>query len=287
MEQSQKTWQVLELLKVTENLLKEKNIENPRLNAELLLCDVLKEPRIKLYIDFEKPVSEDEISKYRAKIKRRLNREPLQYILGYTEFYGLRFNLTPDVLIPRPETEILVEKAVELISSFEMINPKILEIGTGSGCVAVSIASKVNCSIDAIDISNKALAVARNNAVLNKTADKINFLNKNFLDDVKSLEDYDVVISNPPYIPVLEMDTVGEEIKDFEPRHALTDENEGLSFYKSVFNLVKTSRKPVKVFLEIGDGKRKKIEALLNETGINNYEFYKDYHGIDRVLYIV
>lgn len=286
MEQIQKTWRVLELLKVTENLLKEKNIENPRLNAELLLSDVLNEPRIKLYLDFEKPLSPDEITEYRTKIKRRINREPLQYILGYTEFFGLRFNLTPDVLIPRPETEVLVEKAIETITSFELINPKILEIGTGSGCIAVSIAKKVNCRIDAIDTCNNAIAVAEKNSELHKTSDKINFSCKNFFNDIKTFEDYNIVISNPPYIPVEEMETIQDEIKDYEPRQALTDENEGLSFYTHIFNLFKENNKSLKIFLEIGDGKRKKIEDLLNNLKISNYLFFKDYSGIDRVLYI-
>jgi release factor glutamine methyltransferase len=286
MEQAQKTWRVLELIKVTENLLREKNIENPRLNAELLLCDVLNEPRIKLYLDFEKPLSPDEINEYRSKIKRRINREPLQYILGYTEFYGLRFNVTPEVLIPRPETEILVEKAIEMISSFEIMNPKILEIGAGSGCIAVSVANKVNCSIDSIDISNEALEVAKKNSELHKTTDKIDFLNKNFLEDIKSFKGYDIIISNPPYIPAGEIDTIQDEIKNFEPKYALTDDNEGLSFYKHIFNLAKADNSPLKIFLEIGDGKRSKIEDLLIKSGIKNFIFYKDYHGIDRVLYI-
>ncbi len=286
MVQTQKTWRVLEILKVTESLLRDKSIENPRLNAELLLCDVLNEPRIKLYLDFEKPLSSDEIDEYRSKIKRRINREPLQYILGYTEFFGLRFNVTPDVLIPRPETEILVEKTIEMISSFEMMTPKILEIGTGSGCISISIANKVNCLIDAIDISNDALNVAKSNAELYKTSDKINFLNKNFLDDFNNFEGYDIVISNPPYIPAGDMETVQDEIKNFEPRYALTDDNKGLSFYNHVFNLIKADNNPLKIFLEIGDGKRSTIEDLINKSEIENYIFYKDYHGIDRVLYI-
>lgn len=286
MQNAQKTWRVLELLKVTENLLKEQNIESPRLNAELLLCDVLNEPRINLYLDFEKPLSPEEISEYRAKIKRRLNHEPLQYILGYAEFFGMRFKVSPDVLIPRPETEILVEKAIELISSFEMINPRILDIGTGSGCIAVSVASKTNCSIDAIDLSDKALAIARANARQHRVSDKISFHNKNFMKEVKSLEGYDIVLSNPPYVPAEEIETVLDEIKNFEPRQALTDELEGLSFYQRAFELIKGNTNPLKVLLEIGDGKRKKVEDLIADFGIKDYLFYKDYHGIDRVLFI-
>jgi release factor glutamine methyltransferase len=286
MEQTVKTWRVLELLKTTENLLKEKNIENPRLNAELLLSDVLKEPRIKLYLDFEKPLSEQEISEYRTKIKRRLSREPLQYILGYSEFFGLRFKVTTDVLIPRPETEILVEKAIEAVSSFDMLNPKILEIGTGSGCISIAVANKVNCKIDAIDNSSEALDIAKHNSEILNTSDKISFSIKSIFKDFQNFEDYDIILSNPPYIAVDELKNTADEIRNFEPAYALTDGGDGLSFYKQIFKLINETQNQIKAVLEIGDGKRNKVEELLNIQNIKNYTFHKDYHGIDRVLYL-
>jgi release factor glutamine methyltransferase len=286
MEQTKTTWHVLELLKVTEKLLKEKNIENARLNAELLLSDVLKMPRIKLYLDFEKPLKEDEISDYRAKVKRRLNHEPLQYILGYTEFYGLRFETTPGVLIPRPETEILAEKAIELVSSFEMINPRILEIGTGSGCISIAVSSKVNCTVDAIDISEEALKIARKNSEANGTSSKINFFNKNILNGFASFTGYDMVLCNPPYIPANEFDSLQDEIKNFEPRSALTDEGDGLSYYRKIFELYKETTSGIKILLELGDGKKNAVEKLLKESSISSYQIFRDYHNIDRVLYI-
>jgi release factor glutamine methyltransferase len=286
MEQTQKTWHVLDLLKVTEKLLKEKKIENARLNAELLLSDVLKMPRIKLYLDFEKPLKEDEIEQYRAKIRRRLNHEPLQYILGYTEFYGLRFELSPDVLIPRPETEILVEKAVEAISSLEIINPKILEIGTGSGCISISAGSKVNCTVDAIDINESALNLARKNSEKNGTSSKINFLNKDIFNSFKNFDGYDMVLCNPPYVPASEFDLLQDEIKNYEPRTAVTDEGDGLSFYRKIFELFRETYSGVKLLVEIGDGRKDEVEKLLNSNDISKYDIYKDYHGIGRVLYI-
>jgi release factor glutamine methyltransferase len=286
MEQAQKTWRVLDLLKVSENLLKEKNIDNPRLNAELLLCDVLKEKRINLYLNFEKPLSESEISEFRAKLRRRLNREPLQYILGYADFYGLRFKVTPDVLIPRPETEILVEKAIEIISSFEMINPKILEIGTGSGCISIAIANKVNCKIEAIDISDDALRLAQENSDTHSTSSKFTFLKKDILTGCMNFDDYDIVLCNPPYIAAKEMETIQEEIKKHEPRKALTDEEEGLKFYKKIFELMQATSSKIKLLLEIGDGKRNAVESLLKKYNIAKFVFYKDYNGTDRVLFI-
>lgn len=286
MERNKTTWHVLELLQVTAKLLKEKNIENARLNAELLLSDTLKIPRIKLYLDFEKPLKEDEISEYRTKIRRRLNHEPLQYILGYTEFYGLRFELSPDVLIPRPETEILVEKAIESVSSFEMIKPKILEIGTGSGCISIAAASKTNCTIDAIDISEDALSIARKNSESNGTTARINFFNKNILTDFTSFNGYDMVLCNPPYVPENEFETLQIEIKNFEPRSALSDEGDGLSYYRKIFGLFKETSNGIKILIELGDGKKDEVEKLLESYKISNYNIYKDYHGIDRVLYI-
>lgn len=285
MEQAQKTWRVLDLLKVSENLLKEKNIDNPRLNAELLLCEVLKEPRINLYLNFEKPLSEAEISLYRTYIRRRLNREPLQYILEYTEFFGMRFKITPDVLIPRPETEILAEKVIEYTSP-EFINPKILEIGTGSGCISISVASKINCCIDAIDISPKALEIAKQNSETLGTSPKINFLIKNILTDFDNFNNYDIVISNPPYVSSGEMKNIQEEIKKYEPQIALTDGNEGLSFYRKIIEIFKATSPGIKLFLETGDGKKSAVEEILKSNNITDFNFYKDYHGIDRVLYI-
>lgn len=286
MGQAQKTWYVLELLKVTEKLLKEKNIESARLNAELLLSDVLKMPRIKLYLEFEKPLKDDEILRFRAKVRRRLDREPIQYILGHTEFNGLRIEVTPEVLIPRPETEILVEKAVELASSFEMINPKILEIGTGSGCISIAVASKTDCSIDATDINQKALNLAKRNSDLNGTSLKINFLKKDILTSFKDFDNYDMVLSNPPYIPANEFDSLQDEIKNYEPRAALTDEGDGLSFYKKITELFNKTSSGIKILLEIGDDKKDIVEQLLKSSNISNYEFYSDYNGTERILFI-
>jgi release factor glutamine methyltransferase len=286
MEQAQKTWRVLDLLKVSENLLKEKNIDNPRLNAELLLCDVLKEQRINLYLNFEKPLSEVEIASYRTKLRRRLNREPLQYILGYADFYGLRFKVSPDVLIPRPETEILVEKAFEFISSFELINPKILEIGTGSGCISIAIAYKVNCNIEAIDISEEALKIANENSNILGTSSKISLLKMDILTEFKNFDDYDIVLSNPPYIPANDVETLQDEIKKHEPMSALTDDEGGLKLYKKIFELFNATSQNIKLLLEIGDGRRNAVESLLKNYNITKYDFYKDYSGTDRVLYI-
>ncbi len=285
MTQAVKTWGILDIIKASETALKEKNIQNPRLNAELLLADTLKTGRINLYLDFEKPLKDTEITAYREKIKRRLKHEPLQYILGYSEFYGFRFIVNPSVLIPRQETELLVEKSIELISKLD--NPKVLEIGTGSGCIAVSVAQNSDCRIDSIDISKNAVSVAGENAEANGVQDKITFSQKNILTDFNGFEQYDIVISNPPYIAADEIISLEDEVKDYEPLEALSDNADGLNFYRKIFELTASSTKPLNILLEIGDDKKQKIENLLDKYGLKDYIFHKDLINIYRVLHII
>jgi release factor glutamine methyltransferase len=284
--QAVRTWKILDLLKVTEEHFRKNNIESPRLNAELLLSGTLNTKRINLYLDFEKPLTESELTDYREKIRRRLTGEPVQYILGEAEFYGLKFKVNPDALIPRPETELLVDKALELIHNERLENPNILEIGTGSGCVSIAVASKALCNITAIDISEKALVTASENSLQNNTTTKVTFEHKDFFKDTGSLHGYNLVISNPPYIAAGEISSLQQEVKDFEPLNALTDNEDGLSFYRKIFELSENCDKGTGILVEIGDGKKEKVEALLREHNITNYEFYKDLINIERVLYI-
>ncbi|MCI0448919.1 MAG: peptide chain release factor N(5)-glutamine methyltransferase [Chlorobi bacterium] len=286
MKEEIKAWKILELLKVTEGLFREKKIDNPRLNAELILSSILKSKRIDLYLDFEKPLSEAELSQFREKVKRRLNREPLQYIIGETEFYGLKFKVNPSVLIPRTETELLVDKALEILIHNRLENPKILEIGTGSGCIAISITSRLKCTIDAIDTSDDALKTAKLNSDFNNTTRRVNFIKKNILSDFSNFNEYDLVISNPPYIEAGEIQTLADEIKNFEPMKALTDNAGGLVFYRKFIEIAKNTQGKVRLLLEIGDNKKEKVENLLRESKIQNFEFFKDLLNIYRVVYI-
>lgn len=292
MKEAVKIWKILELLKVTEEHFSKNNIESPRLNAELLLSAVLNTKRFNLYMDFDKPLTESELAEFRAMVKRRLTGEPLQYITGETEFYGLKFFVNPSVLIPRPETELLVDKTLELIHTYKLENPKILEIGTGSGCIPIAIASKTLCSITAIDVSNQAIETAEINSRSNNTSEKIRFENKDVLNDDIKFGDFDIIVSNPPYIAAGEISTLQREVKDFEPHTALTDNNDGLTFYKKIFELALNAKKDsaqgkeIFILLEIGDGKKELVEQLLKEYRITNYEFFKDLLNIYRVLYI-
>lgn len=285
-----------ELLRISAEALRKKGVENPRLNAEQLLADVLKTQRINLYLEFEKPLTENEINSYREKIKRRLNREPLQYILGYCEFYGMKFSVTPDVLIPRPETELLVDEGIKelnrqaeaCLTNRESNKSRVLEIGTGSGCISIAIAKNCDCEIEAIDVSEKALGAARSNAELYELKARLEFQRKDIFKDFENFEGYDLIISNPPYIASEELESLQDEIKLYEPRAALTDGGDGLSYYRRIIELAKKTRskddKLKLVLLEIGDGKKEAVEKLLVENSIVNYSFVKDLMGIFRVL---
>jgi release factor glutamine methyltransferase len=286
MSEAVKIWKILDILKVTEELFAKNNISKPRLNAELLLCGALKTKRINLYLDFEKPLNETELAVYRSMVKRRINREPLQYILGEAEFYGLKFFINRSVLIPRQETELLVDKTLEIISTQRLENPKILDIGTGSGCISIAAASRVLCSIRAIDISREAVKTAQANSDLNNTSSRIEFIQKDFINDNESFNGYNLVISNPPYIAEFEINTLEPEVKDYEPKSALSDNSDGLSFYRKIFETAIQTIEPLTVLLETGDGKKEKVEELVQQYGIKNYTFHKDLLNIERVLEI-
>ena len=281
-----KTWRILDILKVTEAAFTEKGIKNPRLNAELLLAETTGESRFSLYMNFEKPLTESEVADYREKVKRRLKHEPLQYILGKAGFYGLDIRVTPSVLIPRQETEILVEKIIEYIKSNGTAQLKILEIGTGSGCISAAIAANCECSITAIDISNEAIEIAKENAEMNSLKGKAQFITRDFFDPVLSFAGYDIIVSNPPYISASDVPGLNEEVNAYEPYIALTDSSDGLSFYKRIFELYNSSINKPAVFLEIGDGKKESIIKLLEENKISEYNIHKDLLNLPRVLEI-
>jgi release factor glutamine methyltransferase len=276
---------ICDILSITEEALKNKGIENARLNAELLLGLVLKVERIELFLNFEKPLTDAEISAYRELVRRRLNHEPLQYILGWWEFYGIQFRITPAVLIPRPETETLVEESIKVIS--ELKKPKVLEIGTGSGCVSIAIARNTNCDIIAADTSGEAIDIALYNSGRAGAAEKILFKLRDIFSDFEDFNEYDVVLSNPPYIDADEFDSLPEEIRLYEPKNALTDGKDGLSYYRRTAELARKTESDVICLAEIGDGKKEKVENALEEYGMKNIEFVRDLMGIARVVKFV
>lgn len=223
----------------------------------------------------------DDAAEFDALMKRRLAGEPIQYILGEAEFYGLPFFVTRDVLIPRPETEHLVEKA---LLRAETGNPRIVDVGTGSGVIAVALAAHVrNASIAATDISPAALAVARRNAQRNGTGDRIRFLAGDLLAPVAG-ERFEMVISNPPYVAEEDRETLAMEVREFEPAAALFAGGDGLAVYRRLIpDAFAALVSEGLLLLEIGYGQQDAVGSLLEGAGFEDVEFTADLQGIPRV----
>lgn len=279
-----KEWKILDLLKLTEVLFEEKSISSPRLNAELLLSKTLNTERINLYTNFDKPLNVSEVDSFREKVKRRLNFEPIQYILGEAHFYGKTFRVNQSVLIPRAETELLVEKTIEYITRNSLIDPRLLEIGTGSGCISISVAANASCHIDAIDNNQRAIETAIENASQHKMKGNVNFFAFDFILEEVKIDKYDIIICNPPYISSNEFLDLPAEIREYEPNSALTDGGDGLEFYRKIFKQYSSVAKKPHILLEIGDGKEAAVAKLVNEFSIQNHIIHKDLLKIDRVL---
>ena len=278
-----RTWRVIDLIKWGEDYFNKHSFEGPRQEIEWLLCDLLDCKRIDLYVKFEEIVPQSKLSTLNQWIKKRLNRMPLQYITGKTEFYGNRIFVDQEVLIPRPETERLVDIALEEMETID--NPKILEIGTGSGCISISIAAhRIDANIVATDISQSALEKAKENSKYHN----ISNIEFKLLDIIKEIPqgNYDLVISNPPYIGIEELKGVMKDVKDFEPLIALTDNQDGLSFYRRLSILgTKLLKEHAAMVLEVGlyDHPVKAVE-IFKSNGYKNVNLFKDYNHDNRVL---
>lgn len=277
-------WTVEKILSWTINHFTSHKIPEPRLSAELLLAKVLNMKRIDLYLQFERILSSKERDRYRNYVKRRVNREPVQYILGETEFYGLPFNVGPEVIVPRPETELLVDAVLESVKALKKSPAKILDIGTGSGCIAVSLAKLLpDCSIWAIDISEAALKIARSNADLNEV--DVQFIEGDILRNTSSvLTKFDILVSNPPYVPLRDIDQLEPEVRNFEPKTALFAGEDGLEFYRKFMGVIPDLvNRNGKIFLEIGYDQAGPLKQLFT-NGDFIVEIRKDYNQIDRIL---
>jgi len=276
---------IINAVELSADYLNKKGIESPRINAELLLAHILNCKRMDLYLKFDQPLREEETAKYREAIKRRGLREPLQYITGSVEFYGLEFMVNEDVLIPRQETEILVEAIISKVDKLNEI--RILEIGTGSGNIAISLSKNLpNSLVHSIDISEKAINVATKNAEIHNHNGRLTFEVSDFNDySIDNDLKYDVIVSNPPYISLHEYSDLDIELKNHEPQNALTDENDGFSFYELISskanNILKQNRL---IFFEVGQNQSEKVRAIMKKNGFAKIEVIKDYLEIDRVV---
>ncbi|MEO8447398.1 MAG: peptide chain release factor N(5)-glutamine methyltransferase [bacterium] len=282
---------IADALSYSTALLKQNNIKDARLNAELILSEVIKYDRMNLYLNFEKPLSQEESSGFEAMLQRRLKNEPLQYIFGKAHFYGMQFFVSQDVLIPRQETELLVERILDDIKK-RNAPLKLFEIGTGSGCISISIAAmlekeNIDYEIFAIDNSKEAVNVAvRNSKLLLGENSRVKFHVKDVFEIDRLTKSFDYIISNPPYISLKDFKGLDPEVNEFEPMNALTDNGDGLKFYKRIFLIASDVSFKGKVFCEIGYGQKLELEKILNEKNFSNYKFYQDYGNIDRILEI-
>jgi len=254
--------------------------ERARRDAELLLMHTLERSRAWLIAHAEEELSGSQAAAYTALVSLRRKGEPIQYITGEAEFYGLPFLVTRDVLIPRPETEHLVEKALELAG--RVVSPRIVDVGTGSGAIAVALAHKLPCAqIAAIDISSRALAVAEENAKRNGVA--VRFLLGDLLAPVAG-EIFEIIVSNPPYVPTVDRDTLSVEVREYEPALALFAGGDGLDVYRRLIPAAFDALTPGGfVALEIGYGQSTAVEALLASAGFEQIVFVPDLQGIPRV----
>jgi release factor glutamine methyltransferase len=255
--------------------------ERARRDAEMLVLHLVQRDRTFLIANLQANLSAEGAVRYYALVERRLSGEPIQYITGETEFYGLPFQVNRSVLIPRPETEHLVEKVISLAVDFE--RPRIVDVGTGSGAIAVALAHKLPlASMTAIDVSEAALAVARGNAERNGVASRIRFLEGDLLAPVAG-EKFEIVGSNPPYVAESDRESLSVEVRDFEPSLALFAGN-GLDTYR---RLIPEARAVLAeggfLALEIGYGQDSAVAGLLEEAGFEQIEFTADLQGIPRV----
>lgn len=271
---------VLEILNKTEEFFKSKKVPNPRLDAQLLLCDVLKCKRLDLFLKFDKAMLESEISLYREYVKRRAKREPLQHILSEVDFFGLKLKSTKDALIPRSETEYLCELICEEYFKDDSANLNILDLGTGTGAIALSIANHFkNAKVVAVDFSDVALSLAKENAAKNDISN-VEFIKSSWYENLKGK--FDLIISNPPYLTQDEYETAQDEVKVYEPKNALVADNNGFS---DIELIIKEASKYINeggyLFLETGidhSGSIKKLTAQLNLS----YESFSDLNGYTR-----
>lgn len=283
MKQNSKQLTVLEAVQLSTDYFEEKEIESPRLNAELLLSHILNCKRLDLYLMFERPLTQEEVKTYREYIARRGKFEPLQYIIGEVDFYDLKLKVNKNVLIPRPETELLIEEAIKLCSENEIKN--IFDVGTGSGNIPIALAKNLNgVRVTSIDQSEEAIQVATENAEINEVADKIVFLVTDF-EEYQAGEKFDLMVSNPPYVSKEDYSTLQKEILEYEPIDSVTDNSDGYKFYRLI---TKRANEMLTnggyLLFEMAEGQSEKIKNILIENKFNEIKIVKDYQNIDRVI---
>lgn len=275
---------ILEVIQRSTDFLTKKAVSSPRLQVELLIAHVLKMQRMQIYLNFERVLKDSELATLRAMVQRRGNREPLQYIIGNVSFCGWELDVTPAVLIPRPETELLAEKGWQFLSTNNQQPSTALDFGTGSGCLAIALAIKVpGAEVHALDASTDALNIAQQNATRHNV--KIHFHQGDGFKALPAALKFDLIISNPPYIPTAEIETLDPEVKDHEPRSALDGGADGLDFYRMLAVESKNWLKPTgKILLEFGDGQADSVKKTFEEQKFVVESIECDYSQRPRIL---
>lgn len=258
--------------------------EQARVTSRVLLQDALRLTREELLIRPERTVTDDEAARYDALLARRERREPLAYILGWREFFGLPFSITPAVLVPRQETEHLVEVVLEAVRDTPA--PRIADLGTGSGIIAVAVAAnQPGAQVFATDISSDALALARENAERNRVADRVAFFEGDLLAPIAGNAPFDAIASNPPYIAPEEIEQLQPEVRDWEPRVALGTNPDSLHFYRRLAAEAPPLLVPGGLLaVEVGMGQAQAVADLWRSAGLTDVTATRDYAGIERVV---
>jgi release factor glutamine methyltransferase len=260
---------VLEVIQRSTEFLTRKGVDSPRLHVELLLAHVLQVPRLKLYLNFERVLTDAELDTLRRLVQRRGEREPLQHLVGSTSFCGLDIAVNRDVLIPRPETEHLAEQACNWLRTPRSRPASVLDFGTGSGCLAIAIAHQCpDAIVHALDVSSVALSVAQANAARHGLAGRIQFHNGGGFSALPGGLTFDLLMANPPYIPTAEIDTLQPEVRDHDPRLALDGGPDGLAFYRRLAGEGASRMNPSGgATLEFGDGQEGAVQEIFREQG--------------------
>lgn len=275
---------VLDIIKKTTDFLGGKGVENARLNAEHLIGHALGLKRMQLYLEFERPMKESELEEIRPLVRRRGQREPLQYIVGSTEFFGVELKIDRRALIPRPETEHLAAQIVEKLSTPPR---RILDLGTGSGALALSLGSHfTDARVVATDVSPDAVALASENKVALELTDRVEMLQSDWFAAIEADASFDLIVSNPPYLSVQETEETTTEVKDFEPHVALTPGVSGLESLEIIIGQARDYLAPGGLLaMETGISQREKLDVLLNEAGFDRYEFVADLTERERFVF--
>lgn len=274
---------VLEVVKKTSEFFSSREVDSPRLNAELLVGHALGLPRMRLYLEFERPLTEAELASVREMVRRRGKREPLQHIIGHADFYGLRLKTDRRALIPRPETEYLVEMVVARVAA----PPRnILDLGTGSGAIALALATAFpEARVTAVDSSGEALGLAAENAALTGLTGRVTLVEADWHQGLPGGEPYDLIVSNPPYLSHDETASSAPEVRDHEPSSALTADDGGFSDLEAIARASAGFLLPGGMLaLETGIGHHARLTFILGESGYVRTESVADLAGRDRIV---